>query len=38
MRALYQRTRKLYVEESSEVTPGSEGLQHHFGGVAKFPE
>jgi hypothetical protein len=38
VRALYQRTCKLYVEESSEVTPGSKGLQCHSGGAAKFLE
>jgi hypothetical protein len=38
MRALYQRTGELYTEESSEATPVSERLQHHFGGTAKIPE
>jgi hypothetical protein len=38
MRALYQRTGKLYVEKIFEVTPGSEGLQPHCGGAAKIPK
>jgi hypothetical protein len=38
MCALYQWIGKLYVEESSEVTPVSKRLQHHSGGAAKFPE